>query len=211
MTKSRNEIPRATVTRLAFYLRELQQMHRAELANVRSQSIAEKLGLKDSQVRKDLSCLGTVGQRGVGYRVDELIQNIQHALGTDRAWNVILVGVGNLGRALTGYKGFGEQGFRLVGAFDSDPKKIGHKVGGLVIQDLGSLTSFASVHAVDLAILAVPATAAQSVLSVIEEANISGVLNFAPVAVRPSHAGRTIVQEVDLAIELQRLAFSVVR
>lgn len=211
MTKSRNEIPRATVTRLAFYLRELQQMHRAELANVRSQSIAEKLGLKDSQVRKDLSCLGTVGQRGVGYRVDELIQNIQHALGTDRAWNVILVGVGNLGRALTGYKGFGEQGFRLVGAFDSDPKKIGHKVGGLLIQDLGSLASFASVQAVDLAILAVPATAAQSVLSVIEEANIPGVLNFAPVAVRPSQAGRTIVQEVDLAIELQRLAFSVVR
>jgi redox-sensing transcriptional repressor len=211
MTKSRNEIPRATVTRLAFYLRELQQMHRAELANVRSQSIAEKLGLKDSQVRKDLSCLGTVGQRGVGYRVDELIQNIQHVLGTDRAWNVILVGVGNLGRALTGYKGFGEQGFRLVGAFDSDPKKIGHKVGGLLIQDLGSLSSFASVQAIDLAILAVPATAAQSVLSVIEEANISGVLNFAPVAVRPSQAGRTVVQEVDLAIELQRLAFSVVR
>jgi len=211
MTKSRNEIPRATVTRLAFYLRELQQMHRAEVVNVRSQSIAEKLGLKDSQVRKDLSCLGTVGQRGVGYRVDELIHNIQHVLGTDRAWNVILVGVGNLGRALTGYKGFGEQGFRLVGVFDSDPKKIGQKVGGLLIQDLGSLLSFASEQAVDLAILAVPATAAQSVLAAIEEASISGVLNFAPVAVRPSQAGRTIVQEVDLAIELQRLAFSVVR
>jgi redox-sensing transcriptional repressor len=186
-------------------------MHRAELANVRSQSIAEKLGLKDSQVRKDLSCLGTVGQRGVGYRVDELIDNIQHVLGTDRAWNVILVGVGNLGRALTGYKGFGEQGFRLVGAFDSDPKKIGLKVGGLIIQDLGSLVPFASDQAVDLAILAVPAIAAQSVLAVIEDANISGVLNFAPVAVRPSQSGRTIVQEVDLAIELQRLAFSVVR
>lgn len=211
MSKSRNEIPRATVTRLAFYLRELQQMHRSELSNVRSQSLAERLGLKDSQVRRDLSCLGTVGQRGVGYRIDDLIRSIQHVLGTDRAWNVVLVGVGNLGRALTGYKGFGEQGFQLIGVFDSDPKKIGVKVGGLVIRDLSSLVEFAREQPVDLAILAVPATAAQSVLQQIEEASIPGVLNFAPVAVQPSSGSRTIVQEVDLAIELQRLAFSVVR
>lgn len=211
MSKSRNEIPRATVTRLAFYLRELQQMHRSELSNVRSQSLAERLGLKDSQVRRDLSCLGTVGQRGVGYRIDDLIRSIQHVLGTDRAWNVVLVGVGNLGRALTGYKGFGEQGFRLVGVFDSDPKKIGLKVGGLVIRDLSSLVDFVREQSADLAILAVPASAAQSVLLQIEEAGIPGVLNFAPVAVQPSVGSRMIVQEVDLAIELQRLAFSVVR
>jgi redox-sensing transcriptional repressor len=211
MSKSRNEIPRATVTRLAFYLRELQQMHRSELSNVRSQSLAERLGLKDSQVRRDLSCLGTVGQRGVGYRIDDLIRSIQHVLGTDRAWNVVLVGVGNLGRALTGYKGFGEQGFRLVGVFDSDPKKIGLKVGGMVIRGLSSLVEFVQDQPADLAILAVPASAAQSVLLQIEEAGIPGVLNFAPVAVQPSAGSRTIVQEVDLAIELQRLAFSVVR
>ena len=190
MSKSRNEIPRATVTRLAFYLRELQQMHRSELSNVRSQSLAERLGLKDSQVRRDLSCLGTVGQRGVGYRIDDLIRSIQHVLGTDRAWNVVLVGVGNLGRALTGYKGFGEQGFRLVGVFDSDPKKIGLKVGGLVIRDLSSLVEFVQGQPVDLAILAVPASAAQSVLLQIEEARVPGVLNFAPVAVQPSGAPR---------------------
>jgi redox-sensing transcriptional repressor len=186
-------------------------MHRSELSNVRSQSLAERLGLKDSQVRRDLSCLGTVGQRGVGYRIDDLIRSIQHVLGTDRAWNVVLVGVGNLGRALTGYKGFGEQGFRLVGVFDSDPKKIGLKVGGMVIRGLSSLVEFVQDQPADLAILAVPASAAQSVLLQIEEAGIPGVLNFAPVAVQPSAGSRTIVQEVDLAIELQRLAFSVVR
>jgi redox-sensing transcriptional repressor len=136
MPKSRSEIPVATVTRLALYLRELQQLQRGGIDSVRSQSLAERLGLKDSQVRRDLSCLGTVGQRGVGYRVPDLTFAIQHVLGTDRSWNVILVGVGNLGRALSGYRGFGQQGFRLLAAFDSDPKKIGTTIGELEILSL---------------------------------------------------------------------------
>jgi len=210
MSKPRQQIPKATVTRLAFYLRELQQMQRSGLANVQSKSIAERLGLNDSQVRRDISCLGTVGQRGVGYRVEELIESIQRILGTDRTWNVILVGVGNLGRALSGYRGFEQQGFHLIGAFDSDPKKIGTKIGNLEILGLDQLTSFALAKQVDLAILAVPADAAQGVVSVIEAARIPGILNFAPIAVQASIPKQTVIQEVDLAIELQRLAFSVV-
>lgn len=209
MSKPRQQIPKATVTRLAFYLRELQQMQRSGLANVQSKSIAERLGLNDSQVRRDISCLGTVGQRGVGYRVEELIESIQRILGTDRTWNVILVGVGNLGRALSGYRGFEQQGFHLIGAFDSDPKKIGTTIGDLEILGLDKLTSFALTKQVDLAILAVPADAAQGVVSAIEAAGIPGILNFAPIAVQASTPKQTIIQEVDLAIELQRLAFSV--
>lgn len=210
MTKPRPQISKATVTRLAFYLRELQQMHRSGLTNVQSKSLAERLGLNDSQVRRDISCLGTVGQRGVGYQVEELSQSIQRALGTDRTWNVVLVGVGNLGRALSGYRGFEQQGFHLIGAFDSDPMKIGTKIGELEILGLDQLSSVASSKQIDLAILAVPADAAQGVVSVIESAGIPGILNFAPIAVQASSPKRTIIQEVDLAIELQRLAFSVV-
>jgi redox-sensing transcriptional repressor len=209
MPKSRSEIPVATVTRLALYLRELQQLQRSGTESVRSQSLAERLGLKDSQVRRDLSCLGTVGQRGVGYRVQDLVIAIEQVLGTDRSWNVILVGVGNLGRALTGYRGFGEQGFELVAAFDSDPKKIGSTIGNLSILSLEKLETFLSNQAIDLAILAVPADAAHPVAARLAACGISGILNFAPVAV-PSSKHFT-VQDVDLAIELQRLAFSVVR
>lgn len=210
MTKPRQQIPKATVTRLAFYLRELQQMQRSGLANVQSKSIAERLGLNDSQVRRDISCLGTVGQRGVGYRVQELIESIQRILGTDRTWNVILVGVGNLGRALSGYRGFEQQGFHLVGAFDSDAQKIGTQIGNLKIQSLDDLPQFARSNQIDLAILAVPADSAQGVASQLENAGIPGILNFAPIAVQASTSSKTIIQEVDLAIELQRLAFCVV-
>jgi redox-sensing transcriptional repressor len=141
MTKPRQQIPKATVTRLAFYLRELQQMQRSGLANIQSRAIAERLGLNDSQVRRDISCLGTVGQRGVGYQVEDLIQSIQSILGTDRIWKVILVGVGNLGRALSGYRGFQEQGFDLLGAFDADAEKID-------VSHLG-LTTGASIKTID--------------------------------------------------------------
>jgi redox-sensing transcriptional repressor len=209
MPKSRSEIPVATVTRLALYLRELQQLQRGGTESVRSQSLAERLGLKDSQVRRDLSCLGTVGQRGVGYRVADLVTAIQHVLGTDRSWSVILVGVGNLGRALTGYKGFGQQGFQLVAAFDSDPDKIGSHIGALTIRGLDTLEAFIVEHPIDLAILAVPAESARLVASRLASCGVSGILNFAPIAVPSSDA--LTIQDVDLAIELQRLAFSVVR
>jgi len=209
MAKPRSEIPAATVSRLALYLRELQQIERSGSASVRSGWLAERLGLKDSQVRRDLSCLGQVGQRGVGYRVQDLVSAIQHVLGTDRSWNVILVGVGNLGRALSGYRGFDQLGFRLIAAFDSDPNKVGTKVGALHVQDLDHLERFAQTQRVDLAILAVPANAASAVASRLQSSGVAGILNFAPVVI-PSNSAITI-QPVDLALELQRLAFSVVQ
>ncbi|MFO0012537.1 MAG: redox-sensing transcriptional repressor Rex [Planctomycetota bacterium] len=209
MAKPRSEIPTATVSRLALYLRELQQIARSGSANVRSGSLAERLGLKDSQVRRDLSCLGQVGQRGVGYRVQDLVATIQHVLGSDRSWNVVLVGVGNLGRALSGYRGFDQLGFRLVAAFDSDPNTVGSSVGALRVQHLDHLETFAAQQSIDLAILAVPASAASAVAARLQQAGVSGILNFAPVVI-PSNAVIT-VQPVDLALELQRLAFSVVR
>jgi redox-sensing transcriptional repressor len=202
-------VPVATVTRLALYLRELQQLHRSGLQRIQSGAIAKRLGLNDSQVRRDLSCFGQFGQRGVGYSIPALTQAIQAILGTDRSWNVILIGAGNLGRALSGYRGFDQQGFRLVGVFDCVEDKIGSKLGGLTIQSLDDLEAVVEKESVELAILAVPASSAASVAQRLEIAGVTGLLNFAPVSVRKPGSSLTVV-DVDLAVELQRLAFAVV-
>jgi len=207
-TNRSQNIPVATVTRLALYLRELQQLKRAGLQRIQSGAIAKRLGLNDSQVRRDLSCFGQFGQRGVGYNIADLTQAIQSIMGTDRSWNVILVGAGNLGRALSGYRGFDQQGFRLVAVFDCADEIIGTKVGKLVVKSLEALDEIVAANQVELAIIAVPAEAASTVSHRLESAGITGILNFAPVTVRRPNSGLTVV-DVDLAVELQRLAFAV--
>jgi redox-sensing transcriptional repressor len=206
---SRGNVPVATVTRLALYLRELQQLQRAGLQRIQSGALARRLGLNDSQVRRDLSCFGQFGQRGVGYGISKLVQSIRAILGTDREWNVILVGAGNLGRALTGYRGFDQQGFRLVGVFDSAQEKIGTKLGRLTVRSLDDLETVVKKHKVELAIIAVPADQAALVSQRLEISGVTGLLNFAPATVRRASSAVTVV-DVDLAVELQRLAFAVV-
>ena len=202
-------VPVATVTRMALYLRELQQLQRSGLQRIQSGAIAKRLGLNDSLVRRDLSCFGQFGQRGVGYSISRLIKAIQAILGTDRAWNVILIGSGNLGRALSGYRGFDQQGFRLVGVFDTDPEKVGQPLGTLTIRSLEELEAVVNEENVELAILAVPASSAAQVAERLEIVGVTGILNFAPITVRRPGSGLTVV-DVDLAVELQRLAFAVV-
>ena len=200
----------ATISRLPLYLRELLQIQRHGEPRVQSGVWAKRLGLTAAQVRRDLSGFGSMGQRGVGYEVRGLIQTIQQVLGSDRSWNVILVGVGNLGRALSGYRGFAQQGFRLVGAFDIDPSKIGEKLGSLTVLPLSELEEFVRTEGVELAMIAVPAGVVTEVTERLEMAGVTGILNFAPVMVRRSASPVTVVN-VDLAIELQRLAFLVLQ
>jgi redox-sensing transcriptional repressor len=202
-------VPVATVTRMALYLRELQQLHRSGLQRIQSGMLAKRLGLNDSQVRRDLSCFGQFGQRGVGYSIPNLTKAIQSILGTDRSWNVVLIGSGNLGRALSGYRGFKQQGFRLVGVFDNAPDMIGTQLGSLTVRALDELEIVVQQEKVELAILAVPASSALAVAERLEIAGVAGILNFAPVTVRRPTSGLTVV-DVDLAVELQRLAFAVV-
>ncbi|MFN7290865.1 MAG: redox-sensing transcriptional repressor Rex [Pirellula sp.] len=200
----------ATISRLPLYLRELLQIQRHGEQRVQSGVLAKRLGLNAAQVRRDLSGFGSMGQRGVGYEVRGLIQTIQQVLGSDRSWNVILVGVGNLGRALSGYRGFAQQGFRLVGAFDIDPSKIGEKLGSLTVMPLSELEEFVRTEGVELAMIAVPAGVVSEVTERLEMAGVTGILNFAPVMIRRSASPVTVVN-VDLAIELQRLAFLVLQ
>ena len=205
-----SNLSEATISRMPLYLRELVQLQRAGQSRVQSGVLARRLGLNDAQVRKDLSAFGQLGQRGVGYEVQGLIETIQRTLGGDRSWKMVLVGVGNLGTALSGYRGFEQHGFKLVGAFDNSPAKIGQKLGELTIRPLQELDSFVKEAGVELAILAVPASVATGVVKRLELAGVTGILNFAPAALNLPQSSATVVS-VDLAVEMQRLAYAVLR
>lgn len=202
-------VPKAVVSRLSLYLRELQHWQREGKETVSSTQLGRLLGFTDAQVRKDLAYFGQFGYPGIGYKCQELIDAIRSILGTDRSWPVALVGCGHLGRALMGYKGFQQQGFDIVAAFDSDPKKIGEPLGEMRIADIKNFPEIADKLSIRLVILSVPAAVAQRVVEALVDSGITGILNFAPVTLSlPNHVR---VIEVDLAIEFEQLAFAVVK
>src|SRR5438132_5121065 len=204
---SEPHLSRASVGRLSLYLRRLEGLLREGASTVSSGHLGEALGVTDAQVRKDLAYLGNLGHPGIGYPTQELITAIRRALGIDREWSVALVGVGNLARALLRYRGFPQQGFRIVALFDIDLEKVGQRVEGLTIHALEQVPAVIAATGAELGLLTVPQEAAQSVADVLAAAGIRGVLNFAPVVLRlPS--GVSLVS-VDLAVQLEQLAFLV--
>lgn len=204
---SRGDVPNVVVSRLSLYLRELQHLVREGRATVSSSQLGKRLGVTDAQVRKDLAYFGHFGHPGIGYRCDELIAEIRRILGTDRQWIVTMVGVGNMGRALLRYKGFAAQGFRIVAAFDVDPRIVGSKIEGIPVFDLQQLAEIVRQQHVQLGMITVPATQAQQVANQLVAAGIAGIVNFAPVAL--SLPENVPLVGVDLTTELEQLAFSV--
>lgn len=201
-------VPKAVVSRLSLYLRELQHLVRDGHQRTSSSQLGRLLGFSDAQVRKDLAYFGHFGHPGIGYRCDDLIQAIRKILGTDRDWPVAMIGTGNLGRALLGYKGFSHQGFRIVAAFDVDPLRVGGAIDEVRVYHLDELNDIVAQHQIKLGMIAVPAAAAQSVAERLVAAGIEGIVNFAPVTISlPDHVRQV---GVDLAIELEQLSFSVV-
>ena len=200
-------VPKVVVSRLSLYLRELQRLESAGQQTISSGQLGTLLGFSDAQVRKDLGFFGQFGYPGVGYRCDELIRAMRDILGTNQAWNVVMVGVGNLGQALLGYRGFGRQNFTIVAAFDADPAKVGHLVQGLTIQPLDELAATVRDRHVRLGMIVVPADRAQEVADRLVAAGVEGIVNFAPVTLTlPPHVQNV---GVDLAIELEQLSFAV--
>ncbi len=204
---SEPRLSRASVGRLSLYLRCLEGLLRDGAAKVSSGQLGESLGITDAQVRKDLASLGHLGQPGIGYPTQELIAAIRRTLGVDRTWSVVIVGVGNLARALLRYRGFQEQGFRIVALIDADPGKIGHRVDGLEVQSPDKLAEVIATTGAALGLLTVPADAAQGVADALVAAGIRGVLNFAPTVLRLP-PGVSLVS-VDLTVQLEQLAFLV--
>jgi redox-sensing transcriptional repressor len=207
MNKPEN-IPPAAVRRLSLYLRQLEVFQETGRPTVSSRQLGEPLGLSGAQVRKDLAYFGQFGHPGVGYRVVELVQRVRQILGTDKLANVMVVGVGNLGRALISFRGFAQHGFEVVAAFDKDPLKIGERVpsdGMIVVQPLSEMPAQVRTRAIRLGILAVPAFAAQSAAEEMVQSGVRAILNFAPVTlhVQPHVA----VSTVDLGVHLEQLSF----
>ena len=202
-------VPKAVVSRLSLYLRELQHLMQSGHQTVSSNQLGNLLGFTDAQVRKDLAYFGHFGYPGIGYRCQELVAAIRSILGTDRDWPVVMVGTGNLGRALLGYKGFGNQNFRIVAAFDIDPDKVGGTVDGVPIYHLDRLPEIVKEHGIKLAMIVVPAPHAQGVADRLVAAGIEGIVNFAPVTISLPEGVSQI--GVDLAMELEQLSFLVNR
>jgi len=198
-------IPEATVARLPVYLRALVDIAEAGAATVSSEALADAAGVNSAKVRKDLSRLGSYGTRGVGYDIAYLIHQIRRELGLTQAWPIVIAGIGNLGHALANYRGFAERGFRVAALVDADPAKAGERIGALEVRPVEELPQLVREHQVAIGVIATPAAAAQEVADQMVASGIRSILNFAP-------AGMTVppgvsVRKVDLAIELQILAF----
>jgi redox-sensing transcriptional repressor len=201
----RRRIPEATVARLPLYYRALVETAERDVPTISSERLAELAGVNAAKVRKDLSYLGSYGTRGVGYDVEYLLHEISRELGLTRDWPVVLVGIGNLGRALANYRGFGARGFRVVAIVDADPALVGKRVGELAVEAIDDLDKIVADRGIAIGILAVPAAAAQEVTDRLVDAGVTSILNFAPaVCTVPDGVS---MRKVDLAIELQILSF----
>ncbi len=198
-------IPEATVGRLPIYLRALVEMAEGGVVTASSEHLAEAAGVNSAKVRKDLSHLGSYGTRGVGYDVAYLIHHIRRELGLTQHQPVVIVGVGNLGRALANYRGFAERGFRTAALIDTDPAKIEQEVNGIPVRPLEDLAGVARSHRGLIGVISTPASAAQQVAEAMVAAGIRSILNFAPVAI--TVPGPVRVRKVDLAVELQILTY----
>jgi redox-sensing transcriptional repressor len=199
-------VSRVAAQRLSLYLRCLTGWS-TEGGKVSSGRIAAAVGVTDAQVRRDLASLGHLGQRGIGYEARALSAAIRVALGIDRTWDAVLVGVGNLARALLRYQGFRSQGFRIVGLFDADQTKVGQQVEGLMVDGMDQLGKRVEALGAEIGIVTVPGDVAQVVAESLATGGVRGILNFAPVVLRlPPHVS---LVTVDLAIQLEQLAFLV--
>ena len=198
-------IPDATVARLPIYLRALTALMEQGVSTCSSGELAEQAGVNPAKLRKDLSHLGSYGTRGVGYEVEYLSYQIAREIGQTQDWDVVIVGVGNLGSALSAYQGFSTRGIRVAALVDADPSRVGDVVSGLTVSAMADLPALVADRGVSIGIIATPGEAAQSVADSLVAAGVTSILNFAPAVVQVP-AGVDL-RKVDLSIELQILAY----
>lgn len=201
------KISELTTNRLSIYLRCLNTLAGAGIKTISSQSLAEQFNLNSAQIRKDLGYFGEFGVRGVGYYVEELRANITKILGLDTAHRVGIIGAGRLGTALANYGGLEKSNFTVVAVFDNDAEKIGMRIGssGVLVHDVKKIARVVTEAGIDVAVIAVPARAAQRVLNQVMAAGIRAVLNFAPASLSARLGVK--VKTVDLTTSLESLSY----
>jgi redox-sensing transcriptional repressor len=204
-TPRRRVIPEATIARLPVYHRCLLQLQAEDRPTVSSEQLADLAGVNAAKVRKDLSYFGSYGTRGVGYDVEQLLVEIRRELGLTHDWPCIIVGAGNLGAALAKFAGFTDRGFSVVAVVDTDPEKVGQQLGAVIVHHEDELARLVHDHHVVIGIITTPPSAAQEAAETLIAAGVQSILNFAPTVLDvPPHV---LVREVDVAVELQILAF----
>lgn len=195
----------STVRRLSRYLRILELRSLSGSDTLSSSELAREAGTTAAQVRKDLSVFGSFGKRGMGYQVEELADHLRHILGLTRRWRVALLGAGRIGSALFEHADFRARGFDIVAVFDNDPEKVGRPWGPVVVDHPDRLEQVLRDHEVTLAVLAVPAVAAQRLAERVVAGGVRGILNFAPVQLHLPD--QVTVQNVNVVTELEALSF----
>jgi len=203
-----DQIPDIIISRLPVYLRGLQRLADQGAQTTSSQELGEKVGISAAQIRKDLSQFGEFGKQGTGYHIPFLIGKLQGILHVDRIWDVAIIGMGDMGHALARYQGFTDRGFHVVMTFDNNPQLIGSKVGSFVIRDAQDIVPEIRNASIKIAMLTVPAKAAQAVTDKLLEAGVKAILNYAPISL--SVPDGVHVQYIDSAIGLQRMAYYLV-
>ena len=200
-----SSVPEVVILRLPLYIRALSQMSAEGKTVISSKSVGSRLQITPAQIRKDLSYFGRFGKQGRGYTVDSLIETLTNILGLDRRWNSCVVGVGRLGKAIINYPGFVPEGFKIISAFDNDVNKIGQSVNDIKILPMNMIRSTVEKHDIKIAILAVPATSAQNVITELVDTDIKAILNYAPIA--PKVPPTLILRNIDPVLSLQSMTY----
>ncbi len=198
-------IPESTIRRLPAYLRVLESQQEVRTTSV---ALGERTGYSSEQVRKDLAYFGAFGTRGVGYDVSQLGHQIRHILGLDHDVKAVLIGAGHLGTALLRYTQDGVRDVQFAAVLDNNPQVVGSAIGSIVVEDIGQLEAVVRDRQVRLAVLTVPAAAAEAVAQRLAEAGVGAILNFAPVPILTDQS-EVLVQNLDLTLEMQAMAYFV--
>lgn len=198
-------IPDIIIGRLPVYLRALQRLASKGIQTTSSQELGEIVGISAAQIRKDISQFGEFGKQGTGYSIPFLVERLRDILKVDRVWDVVIVGMGDMGHALARYNGFTNRGFRITMVFDNDAKKIGQKVGEFEIQDTSTMVEKIKQNRIKIAMLTVPATSAQEIAEQLVKAGVRAILNYAPISLNVP--GNVRVQYIDPATHLQRMTY----
>ncbi|MBI1794037.1 MAG: redox-sensing transcriptional repressor Rex [Chloroflexi bacterium] len=200
-----DKIPDIIIGRLPVYLRALQRMAENGMKTTSSQELGELVGISAAQIRKDISQFGEFGKQGTGYSISFLIDKLREILNVNRMWDIVIVGAGDMGHALARYQGFSNRGFRVAMVFDIDNAKVGQKIGGFIIEDASTMTERIRSAKIKMAMMTVPASAAQAVADKLVQAGVRAILNYAPTSINVPHNVR--VQYIDPSTHLQRMTY----
>jgi redox-sensing transcriptional repressor len=198
-------VPDIVVGRLPLYLRALNELFARGKRYTSSQEIGGWLGMSSAQIRKDLSHFGEFGKQGMGYSVEELRARISAILRIDKEWPVVIIGAGHIGRAVANYPGFADRGFRVKAVFDSNDRLVGEQIGATTVRHTSTLAQFVRDNGIHVAMISVPAVAAQSVVDTLVESGIRAILNYAPISLNvPGHVR---VENIDPVLHLQHMTY----